>query len=123
MIDVLGISEIGFSRNGKGLFIYKDGSVGMGFKLPGIKDNSMTVEEMENRYENLRNIIGQLELLYKKEGALYQFVSQPNYNIDAVEKMSKQINYIDKEKNLSKNGTLFKGILDKNIRDKESFYF
>lgn len=117
MIDVLGISEIGFSRNGKGLFIYKDGSVGMGFKLPGIKDNSMTVEEMENRYENLRNIIGQLELLYKKEGALYQFVSQPNYNIDAVEKMSKQINYIDKEKNLSKNGTLFKGILDKNIRD------
>lgn len=117
MIDILGLSEVGYSKNGKGLFIYKDGSIGMGFKLPGIKSSSMTIEEMENRYESLRNIVGQLELLYKKEGALYQFISQPNYNIDETEKMAKQLNYIDKEKFLSKNGRLFKGILDKNISD------
>lgn len=121
MLDIIGITEFGQSKNNAGIFLYRDGSIGIGYKVPGIKFKTMTSEEMEFRYEKLRNIINQLEELYKGEGRLYQMISQPTYDISKQRKKALKTNFI--RKHYSKDsGVLFEKILNKNINDSYDLY-
>ena len=101
MIDITGIIGMGFFNqdpNSNGIFIFKDGSIAFGYKLPGFTYYTMTEAEMIYIYQKLRNILNQLEYFYQGEGGIYQFISERNYSFEEEKKIIERNNYIINDK-------------------------
>lgn len=120
MIESTGLLSIGSlneNPNSNGIFIYKDASLSIAYKVPGLKIFTMTNEERQLTYTKFRNIINQLETFSKGEGALYQLISQPNKNLYEYKDKNFKNNLIDKDITYKSDPIFLKEVINKNIKE------